>query len=180
MIYIIPACIIAVIIATYAYYGGFSKVNFSVSETGGELFVYEVMTGDFSQSGKYMDQVYDKLLNEDKIETFKGCGIYYDDPRKVEDKSKMKSDIGCIVEEKDREKVLQLGAKYQTKEIPRKKYIVGEFPYKGKISVFISLLKVYPALDKFTKDNGYNEDGFVMEIYDMPSKKIMYRKQISE
>lgn len=178
MTLLIFAIIAFLLISLYAYYGGFSKIEVSTAETGGELLVYEVMMGDFKQSGKVMDKVYYSLLNEDSIETFKGVGVYYADPRKVEDKSTLKSDIGCIIEEKDREKILTLDSKYMMKEIPRKEYIVAEFPYNGKLSVFVSLMKVYPAIDKFIKENGYSEQGLVMEIYDMPNKKIMYRKEI--
>jgi len=39
-------------------------------------------------------------------------------------------------------------------------------------------MKVYPALNKFAKQNGFNEESAVMEIYDVPNKKILYRKEI--
>ncbi|GAF71154.1 unnamed protein product, partial [marine sediment metagenome] len=109
--------------------------------------------------------LYYSLLESDKTETFKGFGIYYDNPKKVE-KSKLRSEAGCILEEKDIEKYSSLSEKYNIKIFPKKRYITTEFPFKGKLSVIFSIMKVYPALNKFTKQNGFNEESAVMEIYD--------------
>ena len=38
--------------------------------------------------------------------------------------------------------------------------------------------QAYPALNKFAKQNGYNENSSVMEMYDAPNKYIFYRKEI--
>ena len=124
-----------------------------------------------------MDKIYNSLLNEDKIETFKGFGVYYDNPQKVE-KSELRSEAGCILEKTDIDKLPNLEKKYTVRTFPEKEYIITEFPYKGKISIFFSIMKVYPALNKFAKQNGYNEESSVMEIYDIPNKKILYRKEL--
>ena len=42
----------------------------------------------------------------------------------------------------------------------------------------MGIMKVYPAMNRFVSENGFDEDGWVMEIYDMPGKKIVYRKEI--
>ena len=41
-------------------------------------------------------------------------------------------------------------------------------------------MKVYPALNKYAIQNGYNEEGLVMEIYDIPNNKILYRKELNK
>ena len=33
-------------------------------------------------------------------------------------------------------------------------------------------------MNRFVRDNGFDEDGRVMEIYYMPGKKIVYRKEM--
>jgi len=58
-----------------------------------------------------------------------------------------------------------------------KKYIVTEFPHKGNMSIIVSIMKVYPALNKYMEENGYEQNVPVMEIYDMPNKKILYRAE---
>ncbi|MFP4060416.1 MAG: GyrI-like domain-containing protein [Bacteroidales bacterium] len=169
--------ILIIIFAFYTYYGGFKIININTAEKGGEFIVYEEVTGDYKLSGAAMDRVYYSLINDSGIETTKGFGIYYDNPRKVE-KSKLRSEAGCIIEEKDLEKLSNLPENFKTRKLPVKKYIVTEFPYKGKMSVMFSIMKVYPALNKFSKEKGFNEEGAVIEIYDVPNKKILYRKEI--
>ena len=91
----------------------------------------------------------------------------------------MRSQAGCIIDPKDFDKV-KASTIYKSNILPVQKYIVSEFPYKGKLSVLISILKVYPALGKFAAIHGLDEDGAVIEIYDIPGKKILYRKEIVE
>jgi hypothetical protein len=157
--------------------GIFKKVPVAIARQGGEALVFESLKGDYRQSAAAMDRVYYQLLNDDGIETFKGFGIYYDNPEKVNNEN-LRSEAGCIVENKDLEKLKALGDKYQVKIFPEADYVVSEFPYKNKLSVFVSLMKVYPALNKFVENNGHDPGGFVMEIYDIPNKRIYYRKQI--
>jgi hypothetical protein len=169
--------LIALFSIIYTYYGGFRKIDFVIAEQGGETLIYENLTGDYKQSPVIMDKIYYSLINSDKVETYKGFGIYYDNPKKVET-SKLRSEIGCILEEKDSVKINDLKSKYNIKTFPKGSYIVTEFPSKGKISVIIGIFKVYPALTDYLKKQGYSEKGAVMEIYDTPNKKIVYRKEI--
>jgi hypothetical protein len=164
-------------ITFYAYSGGFQRLKISIITAGGETLIYEKITGDYKQSGKVMDKIYYDLLEKDKIETYKGFGIYYDNPQKVA-VNKLRSEAGCILEKKDEDKIPVLEKKYAIRTFPTTKYIVTEFPYKNKMSVLFSLMKVYPALNKFTAENGYSEGGATMEIYDIPNQRIIYRKEI--
>ena len=166
-------------IAIYVYFGGLKKVSCRIENQGGELLAYKPMTGDYSKSGALMDEIYYTLLNNYDIETYCGFGIYFDNPKNVE-KSKLRSEIGCIVEKRDSSKVSQIQEGIQVKTFPLNSYLVTEFPYKGKLSVLFSLMKVYPAIDKYVKNNGYNTRGAIMEIYDMKNKKIIYRKEIAD
>jgi len=175
IIIIAVVAIVAIILGFAAYWGAFKSIQFSVAEQDGETLVYVEITGDYRQSGVVMDRVYYSLLNDYNIETFKGFGIYFDNPQKVET-SKLRSELGCIIEESDIHRLKELEGKFKIRTYPKGKYIVAEFPYKGKLSVMLGIMKVYPALNKFIKENGYNEEGAIMEIYDTPGKKIFYRK----
>jgi hypothetical protein len=169
--------LITVAVCSYVYFGGFNTVQFNLAEQGGETLVYQDMIGDYKNSGMLMDSVYYTLLNEYNIQTYKGFGIYYDNPQKV-NREKLRSEIGCIIEENDYPKIDSVKAKYKVKTFPRKTYIVTEFPSKGKLSIIIGIIKVYPAMIQYVKTHKYNDRGFVMEIYDTPGKKIIYRKEI--
>jgi hypothetical protein len=39
----------------------------------------------------------------------------------------------------------------------------------------MEMAKVYPIMGKYISENGF-EDGPIMKIYDVPNKKIIYRK----
>lgn len=133
--------------------------------------VYEEFQGDYKNTPKVQDKIYYALLNENKIETFKGFGIYYDNPQQVP-KEKLRSEIGCILEEKDLSKVEELKAKqFKIKEFPKTEAIVVEFPFNTQFSIFAGIMKVYPKLEAFRKEHNY-QPREVMEIYDVPSKKF--------
>lgn len=164
-----------VLVSFYAYYGGFQTVSCRMEEQGGEILVYKPMKGDYAQSGKVMDEIYYALLNDFEIETFKGFGIYYDNPRKVE-KSQLRSEVGCILEPQDSSRIEELKKHFEVRRFPEKTYVVTEFPNKGKLSVMMGIFKVYPAISKYFKSEGLDEKGAVMEIYDVPNQTIIYRK----
>jgi len=172
-------CVVVICLIVYSYYGGFKRLDIRFEESGGETVVYESITGDYRQSGVIMDKIYYVLLNDHKIETYKGYGKYFDNPQKVE-KSQLHSEAGCVIEPRDLEKISALPVELQSKILPVQKYIVSEFPYKGKLSVILSIMKIYPALVKFAEANGYDSDGAVIELYDIPNKKILYRKETEE
>jgi hypothetical protein len=171
----IIAFLVIIIILLFANYGGFSKVNFQIKEEGGETLIYQKVIGSYSQSEAVINEIQYNLKNEN-VETFKSFCIYYDNPRMV-DKSKLQSEVGCILEPADTGKVFWLKVKFNIKTCPVKKYIITEFPYKGKMSIIMSVLKIYPDLIKYVKNNGYSENGPIMEIYDIPNNKILYRKE---
>ncbi len=170
LLLVIVVVIIAFLIL-YAYYGGFKSINIQTAEQGGETLIYEEIIGDYKQSGEVMNKLYYSLLESDKTETFKGFGIYYDNPKKVE-KSKLRSEAGCILEEKDIEKYSSLSEKYSIKIFPKKKYITTEFPFKGKLSVIFSIMKVYPALAQ--EDGDPVSIGTYRKLHSKVLKKTAY------
>jgi effector-binding domain-containing protein len=179
IISIIIGIILVIFVGIYGYFGGFSNLHFVIAETGGEILIYEELTGSFSKSSEAMDKIYYSLLENEKIETTKGFGIYYDNPAEVEE-SKLRFDAGCIVENIDESTLAELKTKYKVKIFPKEKYLNTEFPYKGTASIFVAIAKVYPAMNEFVEENNYNETGFVMEIYDIPNEKIIYRKKLNK
>lgn len=175
---IILVVLVLVILGIWGYFGGFSRLSTKVEVAGGEILAYEKVTGDYKNSGKVSDRVYYSLLNDLKIETYKGVGIYYDKPGTIET-SKLRSDIGCFIEERDRHRVEELKKFFEVKEMEREKYLIIEIPYRGPLSVFIGMIKAYPALEKESLKMNISEKNPVTEICDVPNKKIIYRKAIN-
>ena len=52
-----------------------------------------------------------------------------------------------------------------------------EFPFRNKFSIFVGIMRVYPAMESYLEQMGY-EEAPVMEIYDVPNKKIIYIMEI--
>ncbi len=177
IVLIIIAVCALVLMAIYAWLGGFKKIRFSVEEAGGEVLIYESHIGDYKNVGKVIDKMYYALLNEEKVECFRGFGIYYDNPQKVE-KEKLRADVGNILENPTPQLLEQLTPGYNIRTLDKQQYLVAEFPYKNQMSIIMGIMKVYPALNRYIRENNLDEDGFVMEIYDVPGKKIIYRKQL--
>lgn len=171
--------IIAIIIGVYAYFGGFSKLNFKVANEGGETIVYREMKGDYSKSGDLMKNVNDELVNEYNMNITQNIGIYYDNPDEMK-ADRMRSDIGCIVNTDDINKLNDLRKSFLIKTCPKKDYLSVQIPFKGFFSVMIGIFRVYPAMDEYLEMNGYSYEGPIMEIYDTKNKTITYRKLITK
>ena len=100
MAIIIVLIILGILTAVLGFFGCFYKINLKTENTGGEILIYENVTGAYNQASKISNKVYYELLNNYKIETFKGFGIYYDNPKNVE-QNKLRSEVGCIGENID-------------------------------------------------------------------------------
>ncbi|NLK92183.1 MAG: hypothetical protein GX273_03505 [Bacteroidales bacterium] len=171
---LILLALVAIVVIIYSYYGGFSSIKIDNQATQKEILVYQSLKGDYKQSADVMNTIYQTLIEKYGIETQKGFGIYYDNPQEVQ-KENLRSDVGCILNLTDSAKIVQLSSKFLIKEIPAKKYLTATFPYKGQLSIFIGICRVYPALHHYVIKNNIPPIGAVMEVYDVPNKQIHYR-----
>lgn len=167
----------AILFGFYAYFGGFNKLNFKVEKAGGETIVYKQLEGDYSKSGEIMKSLSDELQNDYGLKITQNIGIYYDDPELVE-KDKLHSDIGCIININDQNKLDQLQKNYSLKQTPQTDYLITKIPFKGFFSIMLGIFKVYPAMEKYLDKNKMSDDGPITEIYDTQNKEIIYRKEI--
>lgn len=172
IVLLIVVLLIIVSVFLLAKYGLFAKAQISEREVGPLLLVYVQHYGDYSKVGVKMDELYYDLRDNFSIETTKGFGIYYDNPQKVS-KDKLRSVVGCIVEGKTIDELEKVSRKYGVNEYPLSKSIVAEFPYKGKMSVIIGVLKVYPKLNEYIQAKQLRETP-IMELYDQPNQRIEY------
>jgi hypothetical protein len=168
---------IILIAASLSYYGVFTRISIAEKEMGGFWMLYEKHVGDYREVGQVMDKMYARLLGEDAIDTSRGFGLYYDDPKKVK-KENLRSVVGCILEKQDENKIGYLKKNYRIKYYPASKSVVAEFPFKGTLSIFIGIFKVYPRLAEHITQHNY-PPGPIMEIYDTPNEKIFYVASIA-
>ncbi len=177
IIVIVIAVIAVVCLIVLARYGLFSSVNISEKNVGPYLLVYKMHIGDYKNVAPIVGELYNDLKNNYSIEAMKGFGLYYDNPQEV-DKAKLRSIVGCIVEGRSVEDLKKVSNKYGVKEYPSSKSVVAEFPYKGKISIFIGIFKVYPELASYIKEHKYPQTP-IMELYDRPNERIEYISSVN-
>lgn len=72
------------------------------------------------------------------------------------------------------------GCKYNRITLPVETNIVVEFPFKCKISIFVGMIKIYPAIEKYIKKHNINDKGALVERYDIPNKKTIYRMVVKK
>lgn len=173
----IVTIIIVITISYLTYFWIFSKVVVYVAETGWEYLIYEEVLWDYNKTYEITDKIYYSLLNEDKIETYKWFWIFYDNPKDIESEN-LRSDAWCIIENKDIDKLEDLEEKYLIKQFSKSQYIIAEFPIKWFFSYTMWIIKVHPKLEEFAIENKLDPNSPVMEIYDIPNNKIIYRKEI--
>lgn len=166
--------VLALLFVVSNYFGAFQTINVRTEFQGGEIIAYEALTGNYKQTAEVTDRIYHSLLDKDNIRTYKGIGIYYDDPSKVPE-NQLRFEAGCVLDNIPTVKIHGLETKYKIKTLPKGKYVVAEFPFKGMPSVLFGIKKVYPAMKKYMEAEKITSSEPSVEIYDVPGKKIIYR-----
>lgn len=172
IILILALGLLTVFLVIGFYNGIFEKISIQEQNAGGFTLVGLEFKGPYSQAGKSIREVEEKLK---KYETSSSLsfGVYYDDPKKVKAKD-CRSFVGIILEKKDFEKIpALLAGGFKIDSIPLKKSLQSEFPIKNTFSYMIGPWKVYPKLGKYMEERNYNAD-LMMEVYDTGNRKINF------
>ena len=154
------------------HYEAFSEIRVAEKIVEPVWMVYNQHIGDYKGSAAVMDKIYEDLRFKNAIETTRGFGLYYDNP-KLTPKDRLRCIAGCLLEARHENEIEVLKKTYQIDRFPSSTSVVAEFPYKGKLSIFIGIFKVYPKLNVYLKAKNYPQTP-VMEIYDSPHEKIRY------
>lgn len=162
------------------YMGMLSSYEITEENIGPYRYVYKAHTGPYTETGQIGLEVYNNLL-EDGIETTLGLGIYYDNPD-ITPPDELRSEMGSIVEEKDYEKLAELGDKYNVKNIPETYCMIARFPIKNILSYVMGPMKIYPIMNKYMVEKGYTatEGDVGYEIYDVENKVIIFAMPIKK
>lgn len=143
------------------YFTVFSKVQFEVREFGPYKVIGKESVGPYKNVVKVITGVVDQLKKEG-MNPERTVGIYYDDPRKVEE-SKLRAFGGVTVEPST---TTPEGLTATT--IPLATYITTTYVGHPLVGVF----KVYPAVHKYLIAHEYEISGPVVEMYTRADKKI--------
>ncbi|HMB01670.1 MAG TPA: GyrI-like domain-containing protein [Spirochaetota bacterium] len=165
--------IILIIGGVLVYSGLFKEISVSEKEIPSMYFVYQKHIGPYKETGKVMEDVY-SFLEEKKIASSAGIGIYYDNPENTED-SKLRSVCGCIVTEEAADQIENMESGYSVSEYPGGPSVYSEFPYKNivSISIMLGIQKVYPKIQSYVKEKEYQKAPMV-GIYDKTAGIIKY------
>jgi hypothetical protein len=165
-------------VATLAHAGLFTTITISEEEVGPYTIAYEYHVGSYYKVGPVMDGVYEDL-KQMGIETNRGVGLYYDNPDDVPSE-KLRSEVGSILEASDLDKIDQIKNELSTREIPRQRALVAQFPIKNMLSYMLAPAKVYKEMNLLWQQQSYPMSEYTIEIYDIPNKVITYIMPIEE
>ena len=173
--------IVGVLIASVLTYLGFYNVFYSpkveIREEGNEIIVFKHEQGVYHLADSVMRVVFNELYEKNGIVITRGFGKYYTSPYEAKNEA-IEFDAGCIVNDEDSLKLSRIAKDFTIERAPESRYIVSDFPLKGRTSILFGNYKVYPKLNKFCDEHGFMPDAQVMEIYDRKEKKIHYRMQL--
>ena len=170
IVFVVVLVLVVAITGFLAYSGFFATVTIQEKEVGPYNFVGIERLGDYSQSHIYMDSVF-LMLKEMGIETTLGFGIYRDDPSTVATE-KLQSMVGCIIDDKDLVKSVQIQRKgLLLQKMGATTCIVVEYPFKNPMSIFAAIIRVYPKLKEYVAEKQYLMTSIV-EVYDTPAEKL--------
>lgn len=171
-ILIILAVLIMALLAFLWYMGVFATVKVTEQKVGPYMLVYEKYVGPYSNTGQILQKVYGALKKEG-ITTTKGFGIYLNNPNQTSP-DKLESEIGCVLENKDLNRVGELKKKkFLVKKWEEQNCLVVELPIRNNLSYMIGPFKAYPELNKALNAKKYKMTG-CLELYDMAAMKTFY------
>ena len=172
---VIISLILVFVVGFFWYMGYFQSVQVQEKKEGGFLMAGIEVVGPYSDAGRHIAKV-DYKLRGLGINSTKGIGIYYDDP-KTTPKDKYHSFVGNVINVTDTlllEKIKLNGLKIDS--ITKKKALIIEFPIKNTLSYMIGPMKVYPIFTKYVLQNKIKPT-LTFEIYDMDANMITFVMQ---
>ncbi|MDR0972335.1 MAG: GyrI-like domain-containing protein [Bacteroidales bacterium] len=162
----------------YAYFGGFNKIEIKTLNYGGEKIISKPLKGDISAVGELSNSIAEELSSEYDITNYKKVVIYYNNQE--DEASNLKADVGCLAEDVSHNRLEQASKTFELKTIPKREYLVIEFPYRGYFSSIIGKRRVYPKIEEYLLNNNYAENTPLIEIYDSEKGIITYRKALKK
>ncbi len=160
-----------VIVLFLAYLGYFNTVRFKVTKLPKLTLALMPFEGSYKESTALQVELF-KRMQEAGLTSDRSCGIYFDDPKKVAS-NRLRSLVGMVVAEHEKESFLALQTQAKLIELEEDEAIVSSFAYKSGLSILLAISKIYPAFDKYAKRNGLEKFQSI-EVYDFSKKKLYF------
>jgi len=167
--------LILIDLALFIWLWGLYEVKFRKAKFTWAKILYTPVKWPYSQSWKFMDLIY-YLLKDSWITTYKWIWVYFDNPKEVKSEN-LRSIVWCVIEKKDYKKVDKILLENDVKliDLAETSSINTKFPYKNKLSIILSIFKVYPKIRNYLEEKDLDQNVDIMEIYDIPNKTINYK-----
>jgi len=144
-----------------AYYlGAYKKVEVSEAMMGPYTLVYMDHVGPYHKIAPVIAKV-ESWMKDHGHDCSLSFGQYLDNPRQ-EEEARLKSRGGCLVKDVPKD----LPQDFKVMDLPAQKYVTASFDG----SPGIGPIKVYPKANEYIIAKGLNQEGPVMEIYDIHSR----------
>lgn len=164
--------LVVLILWLWWYLGGFSNLQVEEKEMGPYTMVYVDYVWAYEKVWPVMDEIYQTLTKAGITQTA-GIWIYYDDPA-ITPKDELKSEVWSVINSEDISKVEDLWTSYQIKTIEKSEKVVVAFPYKNMLSYMVGPMKVYPIVNDYMIEKGYNAEIPRIELYYQENKIIYF------
>lgn len=135
------------------------------------LLLFTEYVGDYRKIGSVFENL-TKTVKPKFKPTNNNCGIFYDDPSTLEDRSKARAACGLLIEEDERqaaEKFVAEHSSFKLAELPELDCVYTRFPFKSRLSMLFIVLKVYPEIRQYAFRNRYvrvpSDIKGIIEIY---------------
>lgn len=102
-------------------------------------------------------------------------GIYYDDPKKVDDSDECRAVVGLLVYEGELDKVqgfVENNKDFQIRRIQKCEMYEMSFPFYNDISFMLLPMIAYPKLKKELEKKNHKEPILAIEYYDLQNAQI--------
>jgi hypothetical protein len=154
------------------YMGALNQVEMKSKTMDRKLFLYREYVGQYKNIGSVYENMGKNLMHLFSPSK-EAAGIYYDNPKVVQDPNSCRAVCGLLLQEEDRQKAESFAAAnpvYKFRELPEAECIYTRYPYKSKMSFIFLVARVYPEIKAYVLKNivkDPSEIKGIMEIYHM-------------
>ncbi len=153
-------------------FGAFAPVKPETVTIEPMWIAYNTHSGPYQLIGPVCDSVCRAWHETGGTDADLGFGLYYDNPRKVA-KNQLRSLGGCIIPADRAQEFAGKTLPFRIAQLPGGRAVVARFPFRGRMSIMVGAMRVYPKLGRHITEAGL-PDGPMMEIYDMKAGEIRY------
>lgn len=155
----------------------FSKIVPKEVKISNGLFIYIVHEGDYSNIYKTILEI-QLTLNKwfgSKANIPPYMGVYYDNPRMIENPNLARSALGFIINKEHKFEIEEFLAKhknYKSIELSEVDGYGAVLPLYNYINILIGTIRAYPIISEYVAKNNKTNIKYAIELYDYNKKEF--------